>query len=234
MNALVKMPARNNGRRKRHLLALVLFGSNTIAGCVYKYQIISEPYIEAATEWKLTRWTWGQTLHAVLYSSKLSLAVYPHNEGKAVGIMLFPIPGIPLPYGEPADRKLFKVSIMFGESLEFRSNVPPNLEFNPSKTQLKLANGQIILPSGFSNPKSDNCILYTGEVVKFYNDTDQWIAIPEGHKKNCIDLLYNISPPSPKENFTITISGLRKERQDVIVPTIHFKEGLLHPWPPGS
>lgn len=209
------------------MLAIVVLGSSTISGCVYRYQIISKPHIKTTSDWEIRRWTWGNTLHAVLYSSNLSVIVYPHNGDKALGIMLFPIPGIPIPYTDLVDRKLFKLSIMFGESIDNWSNAPPHLEFNPSKTVLKLANGQSLLPSGYSKPKNYNCMFHTGKVVRFYNDTDKWIAIPEGHKKNCIDLVYDVTPPPPKENFNITISGLRKGNQDVDVPTIHFEEGVL-------
>lgn len=219
--------------KKAHLFAMAALSSSTIMGCVYNYQVISEPYIQDATEWKITRWTWSTVRHAVLHSPNLSITVYPHNGSDAVGVMLFPIPGIPFPYGEPANKKLFKISIIFGESIDHWRNVPPHLEFNPSKTVLKLANGQIFLPSGLASPKSDNC-MYSGEAIRFYSDTDKWIALPEGHKKNCIDLIYTVSPPSPQENFDIAVLGLRKNHQEVVVPTLHFKEGVLNPWPPGS
>jgi hypothetical protein len=224
-----------HNKRKKHYLPTIALLSSAIVGCVYNHQIISQPYvIEAATEWKITHWTWSTIRHSILYSSYLSVNIYPHNGSNSTGIMLFPIPGIPFPYGESIDRKVFKVSIVFGESGKYWHNAPRGLEFNPSKTQLKLANGQIILPSGFTNPQSHNCILSSRETSRFYVDMDKWIVIPDGNKENCIDLIYSIPPPHPKENFDITIFGLRKERQDIDVPTIHFKEGILNPWPPGS
>ncbi|MDO8356293.1 MAG: hypothetical protein Q7U76_07890 [Nitrospirota bacterium] len=106
-----------------------------------------------------------------------------------------------------------------------------SLTFDPTGVILSLPSGEELNPSAFWGPQSRRASPLVGcsPFVYFDRKTPGPIPIAEAinpfevPEETCFTFVFDTPPPSPDEEFSLSIHGIKKRGQTLAIPPIHFQ-----------
>ncbi|MCG3111291.1 MAG: hypothetical protein MCM46_05640 [Candidatus Manganitrophus sp. SB1] len=214
------------------ILLSVLCVAVFLQGCVaLSFGQSSYPFIDEIESTKLNT-------NGVLELPDLTISVRPQNAGVTTAVMGYLVPILPLPGTKTRPTEDFRIYLQF-ESLhnEVFSLNPDQVrifvdgsksEITPTKyltlpddpyppSYATFARNPSYVSPGH-NWRCNDALLTEGKMT---------LVTPSGpmhfHQRICFVLEYPTTTPTPEQEFTLTIGGLRQENNEVEVPPIHFR-----------
>lgn len=171
----------------------------------------------------------------------LDLKVVPQNEYSSLGLIGFIIPIIPWPtFYAYIDRPHFEIQIILDPQGE-------DFTLDLGRIALEFPDRPAISPVGFKRgpgaltDETEGVLVFLGEPpsenvsceVNFKADSVPVPITPiTVSDRTCFVLVFPLPPPSPNQQFTLSIGGILKMGQPFPLPPIHFKKGstLVFGW----
>lgn len=170
----------------------------------------------------------------------LDLKVVPRNDYYSWALLGLIIPAIPIPsFLSPPDRSQFEILIVLDPEGE-------DFALDPGRIALELSDRQVISPVGFRrgpgafSAENAEVLLVLGETpsedISCDVDLKATVWLPTApipvSNRTCFVLVFALPPPSPKQQFTLSIDGIIKAGQPFPIPPIHFEKGwkLFFAW----
>lgn len=198
-----------------------------LQGCVGgSHWYVSKPTIAPGGNWKTTDTVLGG---GTLKGPGLELTLIPHNYRPTVAYFLLPVPLV-VPWTAPDEAKAPFFVIGFFWEPESES-----FSFNPGRVTLQIGEAKSLGPKGFRGPfktaysNTGPSCCYRHERAGCPADDVGFVTSASGSipvtRWSCFELMFDILPPPPEQEFALSIDGLEKGEKPLPVPLIHFKEG---------
>ncbi len=204
------------------LLAAITFFFNA---CTFLYpQQFSKP-VSSGADIRMSK-------NGIISLPGLDLKVVPRNNDYSWALMGYIIPIFPLPlFLFPIDRPQFEILLIMDPDGE-------DFGLDPGLIVFQVSEGPAISPIGFKRgpgafAPDDSGVLFTlGEIptvdcdIDWQSDISPILVSPISvSERTCFLLAFDIRPPPPKKQFTLSIDGVTKAGQPFPIPQIHFKKG---------
>jgi hypothetical protein len=187
-------------------------------------KVVSGPGIESS----------GRPVGDTIQFRDVTLTVMPRNERMSlhiVGISI--IPFLPLP-GNKNLSENYASRQKRGPLFVMRVTIDPqadNFTFDPMGVILSLPSGEELNPSAFWWPQSKRASPLVGCSPFLYFDKKTPGPIPTAEaidpfeigEETCFTFVFDTAPPSPDEEFSLSVPGIKKRGQDLAIPPIRFQ-----------
>lgn len=182
-----------------HCLALIFF-IGLLQGCIPQDHIISRPTIEKSPDWEMVESCECEgclPMVDFLSAGDIRIRIQAFNHMKSPNLFLI------------------TVGFLGKDFYELKSD---EYEFDSSAVTVKLSNGMVLKPKGFtcSYTKWDKQYLRSASAIEG--------AMPI-QKNSCFLLFFDYPPPSVEEEFVLNLKGLKRKGKTVEVPIVLFKKG---------
>jgi hypothetical protein len=179
--------------------------------------------------------------NGVISMDGLDLKVVPQNEHSSLALVGYIIPIIPWPaFSSSLNRPQFEIQIVLDPQGDA-------FTLDPGRIALEFPDVPAISPVGFKrgpgafSGENSGVLLLLGEppsedVSCDIDSKADAVPIPASPitvaDRTCFVLAFPTPPPSPNQQFTLSIDGILKAGQPFPVPPIHFKKGrtLVFGW----
>ena len=225
------------GKRQFQMYQILFLSSVFFCqGCVVlTYGTFSEPIVSpkegAIVSNEGIHW-YGRYFGDTIQVREVALTVLPRNERVWFGVLGIIVPFLPLP-GNDNLSESYSSRQNRGPLFVMRLTLNPkagDFAFDPTRVSLSLPSEAELYPSVFWGPQSNrgnpdtDCspFIYFDSKIPETIVTAETIAHMEIREETCFTYLFNTAPPSPDQDFFISITGIRKAGQMFTVPPIRF------------
>lgn len=176
---------------------------------------------------------YGRYFGDTIQVREVTVTVLPKNERVWLNILGIIVPFLPLP-GNSNLSENYASRQKRGPLFVMRLTINPqadNFTFDPKGVSLSLPSGAELNPSAFWGPQSREVNPLVGCSPFIYFDkktrgpisTAETIDHLEIREETCFTFLFDTAPPSPDQEFSLSITGIRKGGQTFAMPPIHFQ-----------
>lgn len=187
----------------QHRFILVLLFLSMLSGCVQDY-VLSRPIIKQNPYWEIVEGCGYEHCGPMvdfLSSSDIRIRIEAR-------------------YNYTRE-KIFVIEASFLDTDFYTLTSPKSdeYEFDSSAVMVKLGNGTVLKPKGFTCSYTRWDLEYLRSAPPLSGS----IPISENH---CFLLFFDYPTPSVEEEFTMNLDGLKRNGEAVEVPTVYFKKGI--------
>ncbi|MBI4825122.1 MAG: hypothetical protein HY807_01680 [Nitrospirae bacterium] len=177
-------------------LILVLLFIAMLSGCIRRDHIISRPIINFNPNWTMVEecgYEGCLPMVDFLTSKDMKIRIQSFNHMENIGLFLV--------------------------TVDFFSKNNSEFSFNHSDVIVKLGDGTVLKPKGFT-------CSYTRWDLEYLRSAPPLSGSIPISENNCFLLFFDYPSPSVEEEFEMNLDGLKRNGEAVEVPTVYFKKGI--------